>query len=259
MRRIALFAATLAALFGSSAADAYLGQVVSSFPGPHVNLRGLGRSGNYLHVLAYSVPNYVYNCHPTTGSVYSSWPTPRTYGNMGLDYSEGGHVYVGCITNDHVYDCDRANGSIYRSWNAGHDPRGIAPLCTGDGGAGTTGIFTYDDSPNTCFLHNLTGSRLSSFPLTHRYEFDMAYDHRNRLFWKYYWTSGPGRIYGYSATSGQARLYFYAPPGGTAYGLAYYGQYLWTAHHNGYIYIVHCPFPVTIAPASLGKVKAVFK
>jgi hypothetical protein len=59
MKKLAMTtAAALAAPLVVSAGEAYSARVMSSFPGPYVNLRGLGRSNGYLHVLAYSAPNY---------------------------------------------------------------------------------------------------------------------------------------------------------------------------------------------------------
>ncbi|HUU55924.1 MAG TPA: hypothetical protein VMW93_01160, partial [bacterium] len=47
-------------------------------------------------------------------------------------------------------------------------------------------------------------------------------------------------------------------PASEVTGLAYYGQYLHVGCTNGYVYRVHCPGTVSVAPASLGKVKTLY-
>lgn len=235
---------------------AALGDIVGSFMGPDPGLRGLGRSTAYLYVIGQPFPDLVYRCNPTTGSVYSSWPTPYPSQNRGLAVTWGDHVWVGSFVDDIVYECAGASGSIYGSWDAVNDPYGLAPLCTGDGGQGTTGLYSYDSIPNFVYLHNLpNGSVIRSFPLAHATPYDLAYDHRNRLLWKYY----VNFIYGYSPNDGSVVASFARPYPSTCYGLAYYGEYLWISARDGNIFIVHCPGNIGVRPASLGRVKALFR
>lgn len=244
------------AVLSAAAAFGALGDIVGSFSGPDTNLTGVGRSTAYLYVIGLSSPNLVYRCDPTTGSVYSSWPPPYATQNRGLAVTWGDHVWVGSSRDDIVYECAGASGSIYGSWDAVNDPYGLAPLCTGDGGQGTTGMYSYDSSPNYVYLHNLTsGSVILSFPLAHATPYDFAYDHRNRLIWKYYLPN----IYGYDTSTGSVVASFPRPYPSTCYGLAYYGEYLWISAQLGYIFIVHCPGNVGVHPSSLGKVKALFR
>ena len=243
-------ALTAAAAFGA------LGDIVGSFPGPYPYLTGVGRSTAYLYVIGSSSPNLVYRCNPTTGSVYSSWPTPYVVQNRGLAVTWGDHVWVGSSVDDIVYECAGASGSIYGSWDAVNDPYGLAPLCTGDGGQGTTALFSYDSIPNFVYLHNLTsGSVIRSFPLAHATPYDLAYDHRNRLLWKYYLPN----IYGYDTSTGSVVASFPRPYPSTCYGLAYYGEYLWISAGDGNIFIVHCPGNVGVHPSSVGRIKALFR
>jgi hypothetical protein len=235
---------------------AVLGDIVNSFPSPTTSTPGgLGRSNQFLHVLVYSSPNYVYNVNPTTGSIHSSWPTPRPSRNRGLAYSWGGHVWVGCYGNDYVYDCVWNTGSVNTSWNAGHDPHGLAPRQTGDGGAGTTALYVRDNSPSYIWIQRLTnGSVLSSFGIVHSSARDIAYAHRLRLIWGPYATY----VYGYYSLNGAVVASFRCPASASVSGLAYFGNYLWVACSNRYIYQVHCP-SMAVNPASLGRVKALFR
>jgi hypothetical protein len=155
-----------------------------------------------------------------------------------------------------VYECAGASGSVYGSWAVQNGLFGLAPLCTGDGGLGATGQFSYDSVPNFIYLHNLTnGSVVRSFPLAHATAYDFAYDHRNRLLWKYY----VNFIYGYNSNNGSVVDSFVRPYPSTCYGLAYYGEYLWISAADGYIFIVHCPGNVGVRPSSIGRVKALFR
>jgi hypothetical protein len=234
---------------------ATLGSVVGSFPAPAPAVRGLARSSTRLHVAVFGSPTYIYRVAALTGSVYGSWAPSFGDNCRGLAFSEGGHLWVGNYASDYVYDCAATTGSIYGSWSAGHNPYGLAPFCTGDGGVGTTGIFSSDSNPSRVWRHNVsTGSVLGSFAIPNDSFFDIAWDHRNQLVWM---GDLPNVVYGYTRR-GTIQASF-TVPADYPYGMAYYGQYLWVGcAGNGYIYRVHCPGTLGVVPASLGKVKALF-
>lgn len=240
----------------ASHAYAGLGSVVSSFRAPGTSVRGMARSDTRLHVIIYGDPTRIYRVAPGTGSVYGSWPTAFSRYCRGLGFSEGGYLWVGCYENDHVYKCDSATGTVYSSWSAGNNAYGVDPFCTGDGGVGTTAIFTSDERPSYCWRHRLTnGSVMSSFPISNRSFFDIAWDHRNRLIWV---GSVNNVIYGYRMSGALAASF--AAPNTYPYGMAYFNEYLWVGcDGNDYIYRVHCPGNVTVAPASFGRIKAVYR
>lgn len=248
------FLLVLITLWGASVALAALGDILGSYQAPSNNIRGLAHSGTYLHVLVH--PNAVYNVNPASGSVYGSWTAPSSASNRGLAYSEGGHVWVGSYNDDTVYNCHWTTGSVYGSWQVNHDPYGLAPHQTGDGGVGTSALFSSDSDPSYTWRHALSnGSVLSSFPMPNADYRDITYDHRNGLIWGAY---GPN-IYGYSvAGSGSIASSFLAPPS-TSYGMAYYNSVLFIGCTNGYVYRVSCPATLDVAPASLGRVKALYR
>jgi hypothetical protein len=258
MRRLTVFGIATSVL--AAASFAALGDVVASFRGPAASLHGVARSDDSLYVLTLEYPNRVYRVHPITGSVFGSW-FPPTSGSMtlnrGLAYSWGGHVWVGrYYPNERVFDCDAATGSVYRSWDPGHNPYGLAPLCTGDGGAGTTALFSQDSNPNYTFVHRLTnGSRIASFPLALPCAYDVAYDHRNRLLW----TCHSYYFYGFETSSGSVVASFDSPYWYVCVGAAYYGEYLWISAGDSYIYQVHCPAFPAVAPPTVRRVKALFR
>jgi len=238
----------------ATAAFGALGDILGSFQAPNNNIRGLAHSGTYLHVLVH--PNGVYNVNPANGSIRGSWTAPSSSSNRGLAYSATGHLWIGSYNDDRIYDCNWLTGSVNNSWAAGHDPYGLAAHQTGDGGVGVSAIFSSDSAPSYTWRHSLTnGSILSSFPMPNSDYRDIAYDHRNQLIWGAY---GPN-IYGYSVSgAGSIVASFLAPPS-TSYGMAYYDSVLFIGCTNGYIYRVGCPGTVGVEPASIGKVKALYR
>jgi hypothetical protein len=259
MKRLLLISLTLSFLAGN--AFAVLGDIVDSWPLPVMFPRGVAKSNYYTYYIAYQSPNVVVQLNPY-GSFVSSWPCPNSSGNRGLAYSWGGYVWIGNYADDNVYCCKSSNGSIYYSWNAGHDPFALAPYCTGDGAAGTSLIISYDTNPNRLYYHFPgNGSLVYSTPLADVYSFDMTYDWRNRLIWKY--NSGISHIYGMHYLNGSIVASFVRPYAGTAYCLAYSYNHLYIACSNSWMYKVHCPAlgadGTSVSPASMGSIKAMFR
>ncbi|MEE9456696.1 MAG: hypothetical protein V3W11_06070 [bacterium] len=257
MKRLA-FILTALVIIAVSTCLAHLGDVKRSFPAPGNQIRGMARSNIRLFVIDFGSSTRVYRLAPATGSSYGSWTTSFSNKCSGLAFSEGGVLWIGCYGDDRVYKCKALTGSVYYRWNAGHEPYGVAPHRTSDGGIGTTAIFTSDSAPSFCWRHNMTsGSVLSSFGMASASSFDIAWDQRNKLIWK---GSLPNVVYGYN-TAGSVAASF-TVPGHSPRGLAYYGQYLWVGcDGNDRIYQVHCPGDITsdVSPASFGGVKALFR
>ena len=255
MRKI--FYGILAVGLAAMPASADLGQVVGSFsfpPGPGL---GLARSNADLYVLAAGALNRVYRVNPASGSIRSSWAITWSPGSHGLAYSEPGYVWVGDLSNSYVYRAS-PTGSLYGSFAVPARAHGLAPEATGDGGAGTTALFTTRETPARGFRHDLaTGSILSSFSIPKPSPLDVAWDHRNLLLWLAHGGTAP-LIYGFSTTGSIAASF--AAPSRQPVGLTYYGRYLWvTDNDNNRIYQVHCPTGIGVEAASFGKVRALFK
>jgi hypothetical protein len=255
MKRLAF---TLIMLATGTTAFARLGDVAKSFPAPGKQVRGMARSPIRLFVLIYGSSTFVYRLSPETGSSYGSWTTSFSNKCTGLAYVYDRHLWIGCEGDNRVYDCIALTGSVYRYWSTDHEPYGVAPYCDGDGGVGTTAIFTSDSGPSYCWRHNMTsGSIISSFPLAISSSYDIAWDHRNKLIWQ---GSLPNVVCGYN-TAGSLVASF-TVPGQQPRGLAYCGEYLWVGcDGNDRIYKVHCPGDITseVSPASFGDVKALFR
>jgi hypothetical protein len=241
-----------------SAGFAKLGDVKTSFPAPGNQVRGMARSGIRLFVIIRGSSTRVYRLAPGTGSSYGSWTTSFSNKCTGLAFSEGGYLWIGCDGDGQVYKVKALTGSVYSHWNAGHEPFGVTPYSTSDGGVGVTAIFTSDSSPSYCWRHDMAGgSVLSSFGLSNASAFDVAWDHRNKLIWK---GALPNVVHGYD-TAGSLMASF-TVPGQTPRGLAYYGQYLWVGcDGDDRIYQVHCPGDINtdFSTISFGTIKTLFR
>jgi len=251
------FLSVVAVALVAATAQAYLGEVVSSFRSPAgTDTRGLARGSTYLYVMNGNIRATVYRTRPTTGSIYDWYMVSWTGENSGLAFSTPSYLWVGRLDNDRVYCVEQSTGSLYYSWSAVHDPYGLAPWCTGDGGTGTSYLFSTDDAPSRLYTHELSnGSIVNSSSLVYNARCDCAFDWRNNLIW----IGQGGSIYAV-APSG-APVASFNSPAGSPRGLTYTNSYLWIAcNSDGYIYRVHCPRNFTAAaPASLGKVRAIFR
>jgi len=212
-----------------------------------------------LYVLNLSGTTRIYRMNPTTGSVIGSWQTTWSNMNSGMDYGDN-YLWIASYANSTMYRCQPDTGSIFGSWyiNPPGQRDGVAPYCTGDGGAGMLGIFTSDKYKG--YYHNMTtGSMLYSWDWPNgEWNIDIAYDWRNRLIWKPAWSQ-----YVQGFTTAGSLVTSFRGPGNFQYGMAYNAEYLWICGSftgsDVAIYRVHCPANVAVAPASLGKVKALLK
>jgi len=247
----------VAAGLAAATAHAYLGQVVNSFRSPAgTNTRGLARGSSYLYIMNGNNRATIYRTRPLSGSIYNWYLLPWNGENSGLAFSSPSYLWVGRVDNDRVYRVEENTGSIHLSWSAGHDRYGLAPWCTGDGCTGTSYLFGTDDAPSRLYTHQLgNGSIVNSTSLSPNSRCDCAYDWRNNLLWFGY------ASYIYSVAPSGASVASFASPAGSPRGLTYTNSYLWIAcNANGYIYRVHCPRNFTaVAPASIGKVRAIFR
>ena len=260
MKRVSVVLTAAALAAGSG--YAYLGQVIASFPTPWTYPIALacGNDASQMWVFCNWNPFQIWRINAETGSVYGSFTKSST---RGLAYSSGGapggnYLWIGNVVTDKLYMCNPTTGSHYRTWALVDDAvRGLAPQATGDGGYNPQAIIVTDgDPPYTYYYDPTTGSVIRSHANPHA-ALDVAWDWRNRLIWGGY--GPPHIVYGWN-TSGSLVATF-AAPSAYPFAMTYRGQYLWVGctipvHH---IYKVHCPVFVGVSPASLGRVKALFK
>jgi hypothetical protein len=256
MREISLIIA--GTLCAAAAAFAALGDVVASWPSPGSVPCAVARSNDALFVYCNDPQGpHIYRMTPDTGSVYGSFPALEGKNTRGLAYVWGDHLWQGkaYVFPYRIYDTDARTGSIYRSYSHAVPCYGIAPLAAGDGGAGTTALFTSNSLASTIYQLNLSGSVQRSFALL-RQMFDIAYDWRSKLIW-----GGQNDPCIYGCTTAGSLAASFPVPAQMPYGYAYHGQYLYvTTHMTRRIWKIHCPIVnAGVAPSSMGKIKATYK
>lgn len=242
----------LSVLCVAGVAFAALGDVVASWP-----LTGTihAVAASTSHVYAFILERrYVYKLNINTGSIVGSFEAVRWDGTRGLAYVAVDYLWQGGRSPFMFYETNANTGSIYRSIPSPSAYNyGLAPLCTGDGGVGTTALLsTKYDRP--WLLHHVnmtTGSVIASYPAPASV-YDPAYDWRNRLVWG---TFNSNLIYGFT-TTGSLVATFTAPA--FIFGAAYNAEYLYLARSIR-IWKIHCPQFVGVEPASFGRVKAIFR
>ncbi len=103
--------------------------------------------------------------------------------------------------------------------------------------------------------YNTAGSLLGTFSMPAPWGTDAGYYH------KQLWHAGlwPG-AYVYGSRIGRTVVASFAAPGGSCWAVGFDGEYLWTADRNTpqYIYKVDIDV-VDVAPASVGRVKALYR
>ncbi len=260
----------LASALAAPAAFAALGDVVASWPAPADYPLSLARGPDPAQMWVYcnGWPNKIFRVHSDTGSVYGSFLHYRAQNYArGLTFSygspapySGSYLWVGDVLNRCVYMSDPTTGSVYMSYSVDSAPTGLAVEATGDGGLAPKAIFTDENvKTNVWRLQLTTGSIMSSFTIESPWMHDIAYDWRNNLVWARY--SKEGDIVGCDPDTGSIAASFRLV-GGAACAFTYFGEYLWigTTQDDNHVYKVHCPVDSSrVAPASLGRVKALFK
>jgi hypothetical protein len=258
MRRILSGAVIMTVAAGAALAD--LGDVVASFASPYRAPIALTHANNATQMWLFCNQNTsgwrIFLVHHTSGSVYSSFVSPCAEYTRGLTYEDPGYMWVGNSNNRRAYRCRSVNGSVLYSWAANHGVAGLALKARGDGGVNGDGIFVNAVTTTTWRHRPSDGSIISSFSYTPALYGDVAWDWRNELLWG--GDANTNYVYG-CTTAGSVRASFRSPATNPQ-GMCYYGQYLWVGTNSSpyYVYQVHCPNTVGVAPASLGRVKALF-
>lgn len=165
---------------------------------------------------------------------------------------------MGNYSTDRIYRCNPENGSVYASVPANHDMSGGLAVMAHDGGYQPTFMLSSDTSPRYVFRQSLTsGSVYSSFAPSQSL-YDLAWEWPNLLVWG--GNTGNG-VYAYT-TAGRF-IESFTMPVNNVIGLTYRNQYLYVGTTVGShrVWVIHCPdwrWPA-VHPASLGRVKAVFR
>ncbi len=242
-------------------AYAGLGDVVQSFPLQANGGRVIAVGGNHLYVVCTLAPDYVIKCELSTGSRLSSFMCRPPERNLGLAYEYGGYLWIAnTYTSPVVMRCAEANGSVYSSFAVTQHNLGGGLDCRGDPTKPATLSAVICHASNLITYHATAGSLLGSFGYAGGPYAEPAWDYGNEFIW-FPQTTGAGAHVCAHSPAGSLVTSFPAP---AAYpqGSAYVGEYLWllTGRATGqFIYKVHCPAGIDVAPASIGRIKTFFK
>ncbi len=250
----------IATLYAVGLAFAKLGDVVASWASPNSTPCAVAASNSYIYVFTTGGGGMIYTMNMTTGSVVRSFTAVNGTSMRGLAYVSGDHLWQGKSSSPaYFYDTNANTGSINRSISSPSSAnRSLAPLCTGDGGTGTTALLSSNYSTMVLYVVNMTnGSIISTCSIPRMY--DIAYDWRSKLVW-----GGMNDPIIYGCTTTGSTVASFAPPASSPYGMAYHGQYLYavTLSSSGgrQVWKIHCPqINVGVNPSSMGKIKAMYR
>lgn len=261
MKTVLIYIAT--ALLAAAGAYGYLGEVVATFNAPAYYPSSIAAGGDYLYVYCngrYLPPfYYIFILNPSTGGRVGSYPSPFSGTTRGLGCEFGGYLWLGRSDTSYVGRARGSDGSIYSSWPVTAHPIGSGIDCQGNPGVGGTLTAIIAAGGSIVSRHTTSGSFLSSFVAAASMR-DPAWDYRNGLIWGLNAAASGGVCRGY--TTAGSLIASFGAPGSYGSALAYYGDYLYMTTSSGSgdsIYKIHCPsvYPA-VAPASLGRVKAIY-
>jgi hypothetical protein len=268
----AVLSAIIAVVLATSAAYGALGSLVNSFPNQPPSGTsshyGLAADATYLYSFYYTTGYNIYRMLRSNGSLVSSYPCPL--GTVSPNYYLRGGCYDGTgyilwinYSTRVVARATASTGSLLSTWTWATGSR--YGVCTNHRGtSGGTYIYTnyYDGD---FWRHTTTGSEISSFSLPfYTYNYDMAWDWNNQLIWAANYSTD--WIYGIDAVREEMVRSFRHPEQAnisSCYGIAYWPPYLYVSNSGGtpdeYIWVFDCPINLTVTPASIGKVKSLFR
>ena len=253
MKKLATYCG-LAALAGAAffVGDALgaLGDVVSSFPSPLTPTGSSGLAWDGAYLWSCNPPRTYFYCISTIGTIVTSFNIGASYGEYDGATYDGEYLwYVEHISFQPAYYIRSTKTGSCVNWFIFGD-YGFAGLAAEKGCLWTGMAFR----PLGILGVKLTstGSWLSSF----KTPFDLA-----DLAWDghYLWSCGPGHYMYQMTTKGSITASFPVPGLMGSRATTFDGEYLWVENPDvGWFYQIDIDV-VGVAPASLGRVKALFE
>jgi len=252
-----VLSAVVAVTLAAGAAQGW-GSLVASYASPGSSPYGAGFINyggvNYITLTTQS-PNRVWRLYESTGSVYSSFAPPAVIIN-GCDSGVLGGTpttWLVSMSPNYIYRCAYDTGSIYNTYSSPATyPFGLA---YGEVG-GTPYLFHSDLNYSLYRLNPTTGSVYASMFVNFQPR-DLAYGGG------YLWFASDGYLIRRTNTLGSTTASFSVASGGAQpVAVAYdpVGPYIWvgfdTPANRLNVYEINA---VDILPASLGKVKAIYR
>ncbi|UCH79232.1 MAG: hypothetical protein JSU81_04595 [Candidatus Coatesbacteria bacterium] len=270
MKKTALALTALAVVVTAAYGTNYLGSVISSWDGRHVQ----GSATYYPLGITYG-DGHIWLCYstfftkrlPATGSIVDLVGFSGRYGyDLGYETSTS-YLYFACGTYG-VYVRNSSTGADVRNFGL---PAG-ATSASGidfDNGTAASPVWLGDQTAWRIFNLTSTGSLVSSLSTTFGGVGGVAYDGATSGGpYLFAGTRGtPCQVYSVSPTSGSVLYSFEAPvSNGALRGLTWDGTYLWTIDNRfgspnvGWVYqfIGYVP-NIGVVPASVGKIKALYR
>ncbi len=234
-------------------ASAAVGQIVDSFPAPAANPAGLAWAKGDLYCFCETSPYLIWKINPNNGKVLGSFRFAKGGADtVGLAY-DGKYFWAANGATEFVYRFEWG-GSVASSfkarWNVG---RGFT----------WSGLHLWGAERRTAPSYSYYQMRIDGEVLRSYSDFyeiyDPAWDGRYLWFPEYDDFEEKYRVVAVDISNGTAVASFNSPADG-ARGATYDGSYLWvgTVAGNGRLWKVDVA-GVGVAPASLGRVKALFK
>ena len=235
---------TAVALLAATSVFAGTLNVVSSFASQKTWRKGLDYNGGYI----YSTSNYSDNnihIYTTIGSLVGSIPSPA--GSMDQKW-DGSYIWL----------CTYSPAMVYRLTSTGSIVTSFSGPAAGYGLAWTgTYLYYSSTSGNMIWRLTTTGSVVTSFSSGCSFVGGLDYDGTN--LWVADWPSSGGGWLRYMTTTGSIIDTFSTPSSTRPSGVCWDGTYVWYNDYNvAYVFRASVQ-PSGIAPASVGKVKALFR
>lgn len=252
----------------ASTAFAGMGQLIASFPNYGRSTHfGMAADANYLYSLHYNVAtNYpMMVLRRTNGSPVRSFTLPLPYGHnifvRGVGYEGGGYLRLNNYSNRYVAKITTA-GKFIGSWGWTGGATRYGLCINGDKNRPNTATRIYQSYlTGILWVSTTNGSLISSFQTPHaNYAYDLAWDYTHNLIW--YANYSSRWVVGMTPSGSVRESWQLKSTVSYPAGIAYYGGRLYVSTSAGspdeYIWVYDCSY-TDVAPASLGRVKALFQ
>lgn len=239
---------TIVAVLAASTVLAGTLSVVSSFVSQKTWRKGLEYAGGYL----YTTSNYSDNTihvYTTTGSLVRTIPTPTSAMGVEVSHAPSGYLWLNTFSPYNGYRMVLSSGSVVTSFAGPASGYGIS----------SDGTYLFWSTVTSDMLYTLTttGSVVRSFTQPGGFPGGVDYVAPGYL-WLCNWSGSPF-IY-YCTTMGSVIDSFSTPLVARPSGVTWDGNYVWYHDYNSPNLCVRARVNFTnVAPASVGKVKALFR
>jgi hypothetical protein len=251
------FLFTAVALLVAAATFAGTLDIVSSFSSQKRRRKGIEYAGGYVYATSeYSTNNI--HVYTTNGILVRTIPTPPGAVGLEVSHAPSGYLWLSTYSPGYGYLMTLSSGSIVSSFAGPARGQGI----TSDGRY----LYWSTTYANRLYVLTTTGSVVRYFTQPARYPGGCDYVAPGYL-WLCDWYLFAERIYYYTTTGSMVDSF--RTPGAPQIrpsGVTWDGNYVWYHHYRyniyepSYVYRARVTFSgVNVAPASVGKVKAIFR